>query len=720
MLNVKTSAVGIYRISEGNPESSMLYRYGILKKYEEKNCDCECTVTDGTISLHAKRDVVIFAEKRQRGYKLTIPMSKCERFFGMGDATRKYLQMRGQKINIDVKNVVAYGPMPIFLSTDGWALLLNCTYRSIFDFGSDGSENLTINVLGGGIEFYLFTADSMKALLGKVTEISGKPCILPKFAYGLTFVQNEEADARSLLCDIRTIRDRNIPCDTMGLEPSWMEQRYDYSVNKKWNSKKFYLPHWLPENNSDHFTFFYPMRKMGMQLSLWLCENYDLLYAEDNAVGTLDENEFTEDAVILDDNFSTDVRIDNMTKLDMPWFEHLKKFVDNGAASFKLDGSTQVINHPDRLWGEKYLDEEVHNVYPVLLAKQTTVGFRDYTDRRLLLYTAAAYAGTQQYAATWAGDTGGGPKTVTAMLNYSMCGHSNTSCDIDVTPEGIHYGFLLPWSQYFCWANWKYPWFMDDKTEDMIRFYSNLRSTLIPYIYTMAHKAYETGICIVRPLPLIYEETDRFDNVKNAYMLGDSLYVGVFDMNIKLPEGTWIDYFTEEKYSGDIEYKIPTGKGGALLVKEGSVIVTMKPQKYVLEKQHDYIIGVYPGADASFCLYEDDGFTYDYEKGFYAETLIETKNTTDSGFELIINPRKGGFPGRPDNGHNEKKNSIPEIKAVLPEKDMVVEIHGKMPKKIVYQESATKIAFEYDGTKAVFVAPTSSRGDAVIKYSVIY
>ena len=42
---------------------------------------------------------------------------------------------------------------------------------------------------------------------------------------------------------------------------------------------------------------------------------------------------------------------------------------------------------------------------------------------------------------------------------------------------------------YFCWANWKYPWFMDDETEETIRFYSNLRSSLIPYIYTLAHKA---------------------------------------------------------------------------------------------------------------------------------------------------------------------------------------------------------------------------------------
>ena len=49
----------------------------------------------------------------------------------------------------------------------------------------------------------------------------------------------------------------------------------------------------------------------------------------------------------------------------------------------------------------------------------------------------------------------------------------------------------------------------------------------------------------------------------------------------------------------------------------------MKPQKYVLEKQHDYIINLYPGGDSAFCLYEDDGFTYDYQDGKYAQTRSE-------------------------------------------------------------------------------------------------
>ncbi|MBE6650703.1 MAG: glycoside hydrolase family 31 protein [Ruminococcaceae bacterium] len=719
MLEVKYLEKGALHINEGNAERSMLYRYNVLKKDSYGTDIGICEICEHKVIVHAKREVEIEVIKRGQGFGLTIPMSDDERFFGMGDATRDTVEMRGKKIDIEVKNVTCYGPMPVVFSTDGWALVLNSTYRSQLDFGSNGGNTLKIDTLGGEVDFYLFVGVSLKDLLFKVTEITGRPMMLPKFAYGLTLVHNEQTDARSLLWDIRTIRDRDIPCDTMGLEPTWMEQNYDYTVNKSWNKQRFELPCWKSANQSDTFSFFYPMRKMGMQLSLWLCENYDLFYEEDKNVKADKENEFTEDAVIIDEHFKADVRVDKITVKDQPWFEHLKKFVDNGAAAFKLDGATQVLYHTDRLWGEKYTDGEVHNIYPVILAKQMTNGFRDYTDRRLLLYSSGAFMGIQKYAATWAGDTGGGQKTVTSLLNYAMCGHSNTSCDIEVSPAGLHYGFLLPWSQYFCWANWLYPWFMDTETEDMIRFYAKLRSSLVPYIYTMAYKAYAEALPILRPLPLMYENERKFDNVKNEYMLGDSLLVGVFDMNLTLPEGRWIDYFNGEIYEGDIVYDIPEGRGGALLVKEGSILVTMKPQKYVLEKQHDYIIGVYPSRNenTSFTLFEDDGFTYDYEKGLGCFTKIDAINR-DGGFDLIINPRVGLFPGRPDNGHDLRKNSIPEILPPASEKDMTVEIHCTKPSRITLD--GENVEFVRENGKTTFIAKTEGRGDKVLVYRIEY
>ena len=151
-------------------------------------------------------------------------------------------------------------------------------------------------------------------------------------------------------------------------------------------------------------------------------------------------------------------------------------------------------------------------------------------------------------------------------------------------------------------------------------------------------------------------------------------------MHIPLPEGRWVDYFTGDIYEGDtdIDYTTPEGIGGALFVRSGDIIVTMKPQRYILERAHQYRIDLFPDTRASsYELYEDDGFTEDYKKGGYAKTRIESSGVKDGRVTLTVYPRTGDFAGRPDNGHDIMKNSIPKIPPMLPQGDMDVVIHTK-------------------------------------------
>ena len=89
---------------------------------------------------------------------------------------------------------------------------------------------------------------------------------------------------------------------------------------------------------------------MGFKLSLWLCQDYDLLWEEERQAGELVKKlnkEYSfEGASILDEHLACPNYQDWVTKKDEPWFEHLKKFVDNGASAFKLDGAWQVNDHP--------------------------------------------------------------------------------------------------------------------------------------------------------------------------------------------------------------------------------------------------------------------------------------------------------------------------------------------------------------------------------------
>lgn len=707
-LKLYSSSEHVYHVRDGEKSSSMLTRYGILKGKDipvVNNDDISVNCTSVTFS--AKRMMTVDINDFGGCYSLTFTLADGERLFGLGDSNRENFMIRGMKITLYKENVKCYGPMPIVLSSEGWALFINTTYKTVFDLGASEKNKMTVKVYGGQIDFYLLKSDTLIGLTQEITKITGRPILLPKFAYGFTVVNNERINEIELLEYTRLYREYDIPCDCMGLEPSWMSKNYDFSTDKEWNNDKFYVPYWKPKNTSDRGTFFHPLRHMGMQLSLWLCEDYDLLYNEEKMHHTETTGEFPDDAEIQDKHLLAPVYLDKITKRDERWFEHLKKFVDNGATAFKLDASNQVLAHPDRLWGDKFTDAEVHNLYPVLLAKDMESGHREYTDRRLMINTSCAYVGTQQYAATWAGDTGGGPKTLVSVMNYAVCGHSNTGCDIDVTNlESMHYGFLMPWTQQNNWNSWNYPWYLGEELRENCRFYSKMRSSLFPYLYYTSYKAYADGTPMLRPLAFIYENDRRFDNIKNAYMLGDSLYVGAFNMHLSLPEGRWIDYFTGEVYEGgnDINYKRPDGIGGALFVKDGSVIVTMTPQRYLLEREHEYIINLYPSECAgSTVIYEDDGYTYEYQSGGYAVTEITSSGISDSKLTLTVGKRVGGFDGKPDNGHNILNNSIPSIKPMPAISDIKVIIHGAHPKHITldgvelpYTSAAGKCEFTVD------------------------
>ncbi len=578
------------------------------------------------------------------GFDIRLPLDASDRLYGLGDESRTSLEKHGKVAVMKQENVRSYGPVPYLMSSRGWAVMVLCTYAHTFDIAAETPDMLRIYGDKGGLDFIVITADKMRDTLYLAGKVTGRPVMLPKGGYGLTFVCNEQTTARTLLDDALRFKDRDIPCDILGLEPSWMDKHYDYSLNKKWNSARFDLPYWEKPGYYGTFSFIHNLHLMGKMLSLWLCCDYDLFWKEEGEAFEIEVKD-NPDAEINDAHFKSGIRMDKTVKPGEDWFEHLKKFVDNGAEAFKLDGSNQVIPYPDRLWAGKYFDDEIRNMYPVVYAKQMKEGYADYTGKRAMINTCGTYLGTQKYAATWAGDTGCNLNVLLSIMNFAMCGHSNASFDMSSdSKEVIHIGFFAPWSQHLGWANYRYPWYSTDNIESCYRYYAQLRSKLFPYIYTFAHVANATSYPLMRPLSLVYDESDAYDEVYNEFMFGDSLLVSAFETNITLPEeDEWYDFVTGVKYDGPrkFDFELPELQGGAIFVKAGSIVVMQDHAKSLRESSPTKLyVHVYPGKDAEFELYEDDYETYAYEKGAYATTKFELCGDT-----LTIHPRVGGYDG---------------------------------------------------------------------------
>ena len=221
----------------------------------------------------------------EQGFELSFELSPDERLYGFGDESRDQIQKRGHKNRMVVMNVSSYVPIPFVMSDHGWGVFLNTTMYHSFDAGATVSNRLSFSADNGIIDYFLITGKSMPEILDKYTDITGKPTLLPKWGYGLTFICDErEVRARDVLYEAYEFRRQEIPCDVIGLEPGWMEKYYDFSLEKEWSKERFDIPFWL--KGRDYGTFDIALKNMNFKLSLWLCCDYDLSEYEEMQLHT--------------------------------------------------------------------------------------------------------------------------------------------------------------------------------------------------------------------------------------------------------------------------------------------------------------------------------------------------------------------------------------------------------------------------------------------------
>lgn len=600
-----------------------------IQKYFGREKSVDAIIGDANYSHNAK-------DTTSANYSsvLEVSLSADERFYGGGSTSRTNIQHRGTALKMWATYQKTEMPVPFLMSSRGWGILNNTTSLNYFDVGRFQKDNLFVINTGGEMDFYLMLDHSMTEVLNEYTTITGKPYLMPKWAYGLAFGGNTMEDQFDIMNDAVKFREEKIPCDIFWLEPQWMSKKYDFSTSKNWNLDKFPAePFWdvnkFPKTESPTL-FIAKLHNLGFKLALWLCVDQDLSIEEEDHVSE---------------------------KAGKPqsglehWFPHLTKFMDQGVDGFKLDPGRTLDEHPDRKYYNGYTDKEMHNLNQVLLPKQMVTTFRNHKGIRSFHHYCGGYTGTQHWGASTSGDNGGGKNALFDQLNLGLSGFVNTSADVmenvDDNKAGMHLGFFLPWIQINSWYSLHHPWYLKPDEKETFRYYAQLRNSLTPYIYSAALQGSQTGLPILRAMPLVFPDDRKVDNMIYQYMFGDNLLVGVFSDSIYLPKGNWINYWTNEKQTGGktIHSKVPHNRGGLLFIKAGAIIPYIKPMQYIGEHPVDtLIVRVYPEKQSNYTLWEDDGKTFDYEKGKIAKTIFECIET-DKECELTILPSQGTYSG---------------------------------------------------------------------------
>lgn len=551
-----------------------------------------------------------------------------ERFYGLGAANTDRIVLNGKTYLERVVYQSNEMPIPFLMTKAGYGILCNSTWWHGIDVCARNPHEICWYLPDGDLDFFLFTGNTLADILERFTWITGRPALLPKWAYGLAFIDQYTADQYEIMRNAATFREKKLPCDSISLEPGWMEKRYDFSVEKKWNRSRFLIEEWARSKEPGHINpnfFTAALQRYGFKLHLWLCCEHDFTAEEERRIG-------------------------NEVAPDIPdWFDHLKQFICDGASSFKLDPCHTVDNADERrTYANGKGEPEMHNLIQTLYVRDMYRGAAEYTGMRPMHHYCGGYTGTGAYTASSTGDNGGELQTLVWILSCGMSGISNLTCDMEVFQKRtLHYCFFTAWCQLNSWCGFAHPWWAGEEIEPIFAFYDRLRYRLLPYIYSTAITANLTGMPMCRAMPLMFED-EALQNAVCEYMFGENLLVGAFSDEIYLPEGTtWIDYWSGSVYEGGqtVKPEVPEDRGGFLFVRGGAIIPTDIPRQHTKQGDTENIIlELYPYGVSHYDFYEDDGISLDYESGKRTVTRISMEKKNGE-CEIVIGERKGEFAG---------------------------------------------------------------------------
>lgn len=511
-------------------------------------------------------------------------------------------------------------PIPWIIGTEGWAIFFHQPYGT-FDFSGATSKFIAkdsaVNFL---LDLFFVVSTDPSIILAEYVRLTGHPELPPLWSLGYQQSHRTLASREEVLAEARTFREKMLPCDALiylgtGFCPSgWNTENGSFS----WNSRVFPDP-----------------AKMIAELHK---DNFHVVLHD----------------VILTDQLRGSVHDPcSLTEFDEEqascyWDAHRKNF------ALGVDGWWPDEGDPLDV-ASRLARNRMHWEGPQL----------DRPNERPYALHRNGYVGMQRYASfLWSGDVYSRWETlktqVPIAMNTSLSGVPYWGTDIGgfVPTEEFTAELFVRWFQFgaFCplfrshGRTWKLrlPWgwntgdpgpveirnyngaaipdaseLHNDKVEPICRKYLELRYRMLPYIYSAVRECTQTGMPVMRALWLHYPDDPTAIACPDQFLWGRDILVApvvekeATTRTVYLPRGTWYDFWTGQKSEGArrIERRVDL-ETMPLYVRAGTILPQGPVRQYTSQKVDDPVqFTIYPGADGSFLLYEDDGISFNYRKG---------------------------------------------------------------------------------------------------------
>jgi len=596
-----------------------------------------------------------------------------ERFLGLGEKTGN-LDRRGhgyQNWNTDAYAYHAgtdplYSSIPFYIGVHHhlcYGIFLDNTHKSFFNFGASNDRFSSFSADAGELNYYFIYGNSVQEIIQHYTWLTGRMEMPPQWSIGYQQCRYSYYPDKEVLNVARTFREKNIPADAIVLDIHYMDKYKIFT----WDKNNFSDPKGMIETLKQEGFHFVIMCDPGIKVERGY-ETYEDGVSKEVFLKYPDGENY------MGQVWPGWCHFPDFTnpKTRSWWAEKFKSYVDLGVEGFWNDmneiatwGNSLPENIEFNFEGNKATTRRGRNVYGFQMARSTYEGAKKLMNgKRPFNLTRSGFAGIQRYSALWTGDNVAydehmmlGVRIVNslglsgvAFAGYDaggFVGDANTK----LFARWISIASLSPFFRAHSMINTRdsEPWSYGEEVEQICRNYIKFRYQLMPYIYSLFHDASQTGMPVQRSLAIAYPHEPQVYNglFQQQYLFGPSILVAPVEstkelVKIFFPEGEWYYLYSGKFYSGNQEimlecpiHLLP------VFVKGGSVLPMQKAVSSTSEKTDELILHVYFGRQSSeFLFYQDDGETFQYQKGEYCKRKIEYYGNEN---KLIVGKSEGSL-----------------------------------------------------------------------------
>ncbi len=487
-----------------------------------------------------------------------------EKIYGLGERFTPFVK-NGQVVDIwqedgGTCSEISYKNIPFYLTNKGYGVFVNSSGQVSYELCSEVVTRAQFSVPGEALDFMVIGGGDAKTVLQNYTTLTGKPALPPAWTFGLwlstSFTTNYDEETVNEF--VGGMKDRDIPLHVFHFDCYWMTEN-------EWCNFKF-----DPKMFKDAPGLIKRLKEKGLKICVWI----------NSYIGQKSPlfKEGMENGYLLKrpngDVWQWDMWQAGMGLVDFTnpaawkWYQDkLRELLDMGVDCFKTDFGERIPT--DCVYYDGSDAELMHNYYTYLYNKCVFELLEEYKGHNeACLFARSATVGGQKFPVHWGGDCSSNylsmSESLRAGLSLCLSGFAFWSHDIsgfegtapaDVYKRWAAFGLLSTHSRLHGSNSYRVPWLFDEESVDVVRKFTKLKCSLMPYLYSKAVEAHETGVPMMRAMMLEFPEDIPCADLDRQYMLGESLLVApVFtkegDVDYYLPEGKWTNILSNQVVEG--------------------------------------------------------------------------------------------------------------------------------------------------------------------------